>query len=616
VASKIASDVLVCGRGPIDITRYYVIARFRGFVHFLKLLRRVIIELMLTFEARAGTDVAVEIDGFQLLETPIYNKGSAFSQAERIELGLDGLLPPYVTNLEEQCERVWEELCFKPSNEEKHIYLRGLQDRNEVLFYRVLIDHLEETMPLIYTPVVGWACRHFSHIYRRPRGIFVSYPNRDNIKRLLENRPFRDVDVIVVTDGQRILGLGDQGAGGMGIPIGKLSLYSLCGGIHPARTLPILLDCGTDNEERLSDPHYLGWRHHRIGGDEYLAFVEQFVEAVDREFPHVLLQWEDFSRDNASFLIERYRDRLCTFNDDIQGTAAVTVAAILSAMRATRKQLRDLRMVLLGAGSAAVGIAELVVAEMVREGLPEHEAIDAIWILNSRGLLTEDMDDVKPFQRRFVRSRDRLAGWGRPAGEHYQLPEVVANVKPGALIGVSGQPNMFTEPIVRAMAAASDRPIIFPLSNPTSRSEAIPSDLIQWSDGRAIVATGSPFAPVAYRGTEHVIAQCNNSYIFPGLGLGVIVSGAKRVRPSMFLAAAQEAASCALEMGGSSAILPPLRRIRDVSSRIAMRVGRVAIEEGLAPVQSVAQLEAKVAAHMWYPEYPRLISSRDSEAVR
>ncbi|MBV6458370.1 MAG: NAD-dependent malic enzyme [Fimbriimonadaceae bacterium] len=566
---------------------------------------------MLTFEMQAGGEVAVDVDGLQLIETPIYNKGSAFSQEERTELGLEGLLPPHATDLEEQCQRVWEELCFKSTDEEKHIYLRGLQDRNEVLFYRLLHDHLEETMPLIYTPVVGWACRHFSHIYRRPRGIFVSYPNRDHIRRLLQNRAFRDVDVIVVTDGERILGLGDQGAGGMGIPIGKLSLYTLCGGIHPARTLPILLDCGTDNGERLDDPHYLGWRHHRIRGEQYFAFIEQFVDAVDHEFPNVLLQWEDFARDHASFLLDRYRDRLCTFNDDIQGTAAVTVAAILSAMRTTGGRLRDLRMVLLGAGSAAIGIADLVVAALAQEGVPEREALDSIWILNSRGLLTEDMADIKPFQRRFVKTRGSLSGWAPPAIGHYQLDEVVANVKPNALIGVSGQPRMFTEAIVRTVAAHADRPIIFPLSNPTSRSEATPADLIEWTDGRVIAATGSPFAPVEHGGRAIPIAQCNNSYIFPGLGLGVLASGAKRVRPSMFLAAAQEAARCAFDFGAAGMVLPPLNRIRDVSLRIALRVGLTAIEEGLAPVVPETELRNRIAERMWHPAYPRLVPARE-----
>lgn len=561
---------------------------------------------MLVYETRPTGEVVVPFDGPLLLETPIYNKGTAFPQSERVEFGLEGLLPPHVTDLDEQTERVWEELCFMPSQEQRHIYLRSLQDRNEVLFYNLLLSHLEETMPLIYTPVVGWACRHFSHIYRRPRGLFIAHPNRDNIARILRHRPFRDVDVIVVTDGERILGLGDQGAGGMGIPIGKLSLYTLCGGIHPARTLPIVLDCGTDNEERLRDPHYLGWRHPRIRGEDYVAFMDAFVRAVRDEFPGVLLQWEDFSRDNASFLLERYQDDLCTFNDDIQGTAAVTLAAMLSALEITNAGLADVRMVLLGAGSAAVGIADLFLAALAKRGISERDALQSVWLLNSRGLVTEDIEGLQPFQRKFAKSSDDLSGWPPPKGGRYGLAEVVNIVKPNTLIGVSGQPGLFTEEVVRSIARAAPHPIILPLSNPTSRSEAVPEDLLRWTEGRAIVATGSPFPPVLLHGRDHPIAQCNNSYVFPGLGLGVLASGAKRVLPSMFLAGAEELSRCALEAGKGEAVLPPLASIREVSRRIALAVAEEAVRTQVAEPASRESLESRIASLTWSPAYPTL----------
>ena len=559
---------------------------------------------MLAFDLGSDGALTCGLRGASLLEAPIFNKGSAFSESERAAFGLDGLLPPHVTDLSEQVERVWEELSFKSSDAEKHIYLRALQDRNEVLFYRLLLDHLEEMMPLVYTPVVGWACRHFSHIYRRPRGLFIPYPQRDRINQILRNRPFRDVDVIVVTDGERILGLGDQGVGGMGIPIGKLSLYTLCGGIHPARTLPILLDCGTDNEERLADPHYLGWRHPRIKGDEYFEFVGRFVQAIQSAMPNVLLQWEDFSKVHASLLLERYRDQVCTFNDDIQGTAAVTVAAILSALSSIGGHLSDLRVVIAGAGSAAVGIAELLVKAMQVEDMSESDAQDRFWLLNSRGLLNPDMGGIEPSQRKFVKSAGSVAGWAPPRTEQYQLDEVVAHAKPTVMIGVSGQPEIFTEPIVRQMASSCARPIILPLSNPTSQAEAAPQDLVDWTEGRALVATGSPFPATTWRDEIRVVPQCNNSYIFPGLGLGVIASGATRVVPSMFMAAAREVVACAAETGG---LLPTLSRIREISRRIAFRVGLDAQILGLAEKTTETELLDQIDKTMWEPAYPSLL---------
>lgn len=565
---------------------------------------------MISFERHpdpvVGEDeVRTDLRGFPLMEMPLLNKGSAFPESERREFGLDGLLPPHVTDIQEQLDRVYGEFQFKPTPMEKHIDLRALQDRNEVLFYRLLAEHLEEMMPLVYTPTVGDACRHFSHIFRRARGLYLSYPEADRMGEVLANRPSEDVDVIVVTDGERILGLGDQGVGGMGIPIGKLSLYTICGGIHPARTLPIFLDVGTDNEAFLIDPHYLGWRHPRVRGDAYFEFIEKFVRSVETALPNVLLQWEDFSRDNATTLLERYRDQLCTFNDDIQGTAAVTVAALISALTKTGMDLADQRVVILGAGSAAVGIASQLVDYMTESGMSAEEAERRFWLLNSKGLLHAKMPGIRGFQERFARPVAELDAFVAHDPDRIPLRAVVAAMQPTLLIGVSGQPNVFSEGIVRNMAANTMRPIIFPLSNPTANTEARPIDLIEWTEGRAIVATGSPFAPVEFDGRAIPIPQCNNSFIFPGVGLGVIASGARRVTPAMFMAASKALARASAEFAGQP-ILPPLTTIREVSQRIARAVGLAAMDQGAAPRIPVTEFEQRLLENAWVPNYPRL----------
>ena len=417
-------------------------------------------------------------------------------------------------------------------------------------------------MPIVYTPTVGLACQQFSHIFRRPRGLFVAYPERDDLDEILGNAASPHIDVIVVTDGERILGLGDQGAGGMGIPIGKLSLYSACGGIHPATTLPILLDVGTNNRERLDDPLYVGWRHKRIAGAEYDAFIEAFVAAVERKFPDVLLQWEDFAQPHAGPILDRYRDRLCTFNDDIQGTAAVTTGTLMAAVAATGGRLKDQRVAILGAGSAGCGIAEQLVAALVEEGLGEPDARLRFFLVDRQGLLHDGLSGLAPFQQKFVQPKDRVSGWRSNSGEVISLLDVVRNAQPTMLIGVSGQPGTFTEAIVRSMAEHAERPIIFPLSNPTSRSEARPADLIAWTDGRALIATGSPFEDVVHGGRKYPIAQCNNSYIFPGLGLGVLAVKARRVSNAMVMAAARALAECSPSRNDpAGALLPALRGI-------------------------------------------------------
>jgi malate dehydrogenase (oxaloacetate-decarboxylating) len=564
-----------------------------------------------TIDAGADDVLEVPFTGHLLLERPLLNKGTAFTPEERRELGLLGLLPPHQETLDQQVTRAHEAYHEKTTDLERHIYLRQLQDSNETLFYRLLLDHLPELMPIIYTPTVGLACQRFSHIIRRPRGLFIAYPERGEIDTILENAASPQVEVIVVTDGERILGLGDQGAGGMGIPIGKLSIYIGCGGIHPATTLPILLDPGTNNRERLDDPLYIGWRHERVTGAEYDAFVDAFVQAVRRRFPGVLLQWEDFAQHNANRLLERYRDQLCTFNDDIQGTAAVTTGALLAAVAATARPLRDHTVAILGAGSAGCGIAEQLVAAMVEEGLPEAEARSRFFLIDRQGLLHDGMDGLQPFQRKLAQPGDRVIGWRRAEDKPIELLDVIEHAHPTILIGVSGQPHTFTEEAIRAMARHVERPIVFPLSNPTSRVEATPAELIAWTDGRALVATGSPFDDVEYGGRRYPIAQCNNSYIFPGLGLGVRAVGARRVSDAMFMAAARALADTApARRDPAGALLPPLSDSRRVARTIAVAVADAARREGLADPSAAGGLETLVDAKVWYPRYLKMRRKR------
>jgi malate dehydrogenase (oxaloacetate-decarboxylating) len=561
-----------------------------------------------------GADrLEVPFRGHLLLERPLFNKGSAFTREERRALGLLGLLPPTEETLEEQAARAFEAYGAKPTDLERHIYLRQLQDTNETLFYRLLLDHLAEMMPIVYTPTVGLACEQFSHIYRRPRGLFIAYAEQGDIDAILENAASPQVEVIVVTDGERILGLGDQGAGGMGIPIGKLSLYTACGGIHPATTLPILLDVGTNNEERLRDPLYLGWRHERISGPDYEQFVDAFVQAVKRKFPRVLLQWEDFAQTHAGPLLERYRDQLCTFNDDIQGTAAVTTGTLLAAVDRAGGRLRDQRVAILGAGSAGCGIAEQLVAAMMDEGLSEAEARSRFFLIDRPGLLHDGLEGLRSFQRRLAQPKDRVASWRPAEGRPIGLLDVVRNARPTILIGTSGQPGTFTEEVVRAMTTYAERPIVFPLSNPTSRAEATPADLIAWTDGRALIATGSPFEDVIHAGRRYPIAQCNNSYIFPGLGLGILASGAERVSDSMFMAAARALADDSTASRDPSApLLPPLAESRRVSRAIALAVAAAAQRDGFAAPRGAGELERLVDAKMWQPRYLPIVLAREA----
>lgn len=554
--------------------------------------------------AEGGQYLTTNLKGMAVLDRPLLNKSTAFTEEERRDLGLLGLLPPHVETISQQAARRYEAFCAKESPIEKHIYLRALQDTNETLFYRLLADHIEEMMPMVYTPVVGAACQQFSHIYRRPRGLFISYPDRERMTEMLANRPVRDVDVIVVTDGERILGLGDQGVGGMGIPIGKLSLYTACGGIHPARTLPITLDVGTNNPERLADPMYLGWRHERIRGADYDAFVDRFVTEVKRQLPGVLLQWEDFANPQAFPILARYRHQMCSFNDDIQGTAAVTLAALLAAMRVKNEKLAEQRIVLLGAGSAGAGICQLVLDEMVAQGVSAAEGKKQFWSLDSKGLVFHGRAAVTDVKADWARAADEAGAFAKDPQGHITLEEVVKQVKPTVLIGVSAQPGSFTESIVKLMAQHCQRPVIFPLSNPTSKCEALPADLLSWTEGRALVATGSPFADVVLGQTRHVIGQCNNSYIFPGVGLGTIASGSKRVADGMFLAAAR-ALAARVPLGQTGApLLPRLTEIKQVSLGVAAAVAKQASAEGLTPdAMDEDRARSLVTRAWWDPNY-------------
>jgi malate dehydrogenase (oxaloacetate-decarboxylating) len=547
--------------------------------------------------------MSVQKRGQALLFDALTTKGTAFTREERLECGLLGLLPIAEKTLAQQVEHCWNEFSTRREGLDKHIYLRALQDRNETLFYRVLRDHIVETLPIVYTPTVGEACQRFSEIYRRPRGLFVSYPDRDRLHEVLRNRPERDVDVIVVTDGQRILGLGDQGIGGMGIPIGKLSLYTLIGGIDPARTLPIVLDVGTDNVELLEDPHYLGWRHRRIGDDEYYAFIDEFVATVREELPDVLLQWEDFATAHAFPILERYRDKLLTFNDDIQGTAAVTLGALHGAAKVAGRPLSQQQVVMLGAGSAGIGVLDMIHREMMAQGLSDQDASARIWVVDIQGLLTDDRADLFDGQRRFAQQASRVADWGLSAPA--QLADVVHHVDVGVLLGLSTAAGAFTEEIVRELASKTERPIIFPLSNPTSRAEAHPSELDEWTEGRALIATGSPFAPLHRDGVERPIAQCNNVYIFPAMGLAVTAAQATRVTDDMMRVAAATLGEASPALADpNQPLLPAWSDVPDVAVRIAHAVAVQAVADGVAPQRSDKELTERIAQVRWAPEYP------------
>lgn len=542
--------------------------------------------------------------GHEILENPLLNKCTAFTHEERSALDLHGLLPEQVESLEEQVERHLANVRALPTNLDRYVFLRDLQDTNETLYFALITAHLEELLPIIYTPTVGAGCQQFSSIYRRPRGLFLSLPIKDRLDQIFANSRFDNIECIVVTDGERILGLGDQGVGGMGIPIGKLAIYSGCGGIDPSTTLPILLDVGTNNAERLGDPRYVGWHHERVRGQEYDDFVEAFVVAVKKRWPNVLLQWEDFHKNNANRLLDRYRDQLCTFNDDIQGTASVATGTLLSAVQITGVPLREQRIAILGGGSAGIGIAELIKHAMVEQGLSEEEARSRFFIVGRYGLVTEQTPNLEAFQQGFLQNSAILNGWQLDEPGKAGLLDVVRNAKPTVLVGVSGQADAFSEAIIREMAKHVERPIIFPLSNPTSCVEAHPEKIVTWTEGRAIIGTGSPFAPFEFAGRTHYFAQTNNSYIFPGVGLAALAVKAKRISDGMFLAAAKALAELSPARNNPLAkLLPELNSMREVSVYIAIAVAKQARTEGLTEAHSDERIEALIRAKMWRPQY-------------
>ena len=549
--------------------------------------------------------IYISYAGPSLLETPLLNKGSAFSGRERLNFNLIGLLPPRYENIEEQVKRAYMQYKSFDQPINKHIYLRAVQDNNETLFYRLLNEHLVEMLPIIYTPTVGEACEHFSDIYRSARGIIASYEERQFMDEILRSVTKDRVKVIVVTDGERVLGLGDQGVGGMGIAIGKLSIYTSCGGISPAYTLPVALDVGTNNKTLLNDPYYMGMRHPRIEKAEYDAFVDNFINAAQKRWPGVLIQFEDFAQPNAMPILQRHRENVCCFNDDIQGTAAVTLGTLLSACRKKGESLSNQKVIFVGSGSAGCGIAELIINAMVIEGLTDAQARARIFMVDRVGLLTQGMTDLLDFQERLVQPSSALKEWRLTSGSDYaSLMDVISNTKASILIGVSGKPGLFTEEVIRQMLASCPRPIILPLSNPSQHVEAHPQDVVTWTDGKAIVATGSPFEEVEHDSKPFEISQCNNSYVFPGVGLGVISCKAKLVSDEMLMVASTTLAELSPgQEDQSSAVLPPLTALPQISRKIAFKVAKAAIAQDLAREMTDDELLASIERNFWTPAY-------------
>lgn len=543
--------------------------------------------------------VKISLKGEALLDNPLFNKGTAFTNSERDAFELHGLLPYHVATIEQQSKRRYDNFSKQPTDLAKYVFLSALQNRNEILYYRLVMDHVEEMMPLIYTPTVGEASVFYSSIYTQARGIFISYPHKDKMEEMVSHIPLDDIQVIVVTDGERILGLGDLGANGMAISIGKIALYTLFGGIYPGNTLPVVLDVGTNNQKLLSDPNYLGWRSPRITGKEYDDFVDDFVQAIKKRYPKVLLQWEDFAKPHARPLLDRYRDEICSFNDDIQGTASVVLTAILSGIKMKGERLSQQRIAVLGAGSAGIGICQHILYAMQQEGMSKEEALKCFYLVDIQGLLHSGLENLDQEQKPF-------AHWKIEGSPHFTLLDVVNNSHPTILIGVSAQTGAFTEEIIKNMAKHVDRPIICPLSNPTEKSEARPEDLIRWTQGKAIIATGSPFPAVKYEGKTFPISQCNNVYIFPGVGLGIIASQSRKVTDAMFLQAALTLKEYSPALKDPlEPLFPDLKNLRKISQEIALAVGLQAQEEGVAPKTSKEELKKKIGELVWFPEYPQ-----------
>lgn len=547
--------------------------------------------------------IETELTGIGLLESAQLNKGTAFNNAERDEFSLKGLLPLAIETMDEQQQRVYRQYSIISDDLQKNIFLNNLYNINETLFFKLISEHIQEMMPIIYTPTAGLAIQQYSNEFRKPRGIYVSYPDRDNIDEILENRINPEIDLIVVTDSEQILGIGDQGVNGIGISVAKLVIYTLAAGINPRRMLPMMIDVGTNNTRLLEDPFYLGWRHSRINREDYNQFVETVINAINKKFPHVFLQWEDFGKKNARYNLECYQDRMCSFNDDIQGTGAVAMAAILNASKTTGIPLSEHRVLIYGAGTAGCGIADEIWKWMIKEGLSQQEAYDRFWLMDSQGLITVDRENIDyfkvPYARNSIETRD-----GESEEKNNDLLEVVRKVKPTILIGTSTVHNAFTKEVVQAMAAHVDRPIIFPLSNPLNLAEANPQDIFHWTDGKALVATGSPFDDVLFNGKNLPVAQCNNAFIFPGLGLGIISSQAERVTPGMMDAATLELAnSVNIVNDFNMQLLPEVSRLREVSKKIGVAVARQAITEGVAGGLENVDIDKLVESNIWEPVY-------------
>lgn len=562
---------------------------------------------MSKFTVASNGSLETTLRGVEVLSTPLLNKGVAFTQEEREELGLKGLLPPAVLTLEEQARRAYEQFCSQPDDLLKNVYLTALHDRNEVLFYRILTDHLREMLPIVYTPTVGVAIQRYSHEYRKPRGVYLSINDPSGIEEAFANigATAENIDLVVVTDGEGILGIGDWGVGGINIAIGKLAVYTAAVGIDPSRVLPVILDVGTNREELLDNPFYIGNRHPRITGEAYDEFIDTFVQAVNKQFPKALLHWEDFSSRNARKILDKYRHDICTFNDDIQGTGAVSLAAVLSAVKASGVPLSEHRVVVFGAGTAGIGIADQVRDAMVRVGVSEEESYKRFWCIDRNGLVTDNMEDLLDFQIPYARKEAEVSEWKQNGV--IGLTEVVKHVKPTILIGTSTVAGAFKEEIIKEMASHVERPIILPMSNPTPLAEAKPADLIEWTEGRALVATGSPFEPVTYNGVTYVIGQSNNALIFPGLGLGTIVVRASVMTDGMFAAAAEAVASMVDTSQPGAPILPEVEELRNISEMVAIEVAKVAVAEGVAR-ENLSDNDIKIAVKeaIWEPEYRQI----------
>ncbi|PFB71715.1 NAD-dependent malic enzyme [Bacillus anthracis] len=564
-------------------------------------------DVMSKFTVASNGSLETTLRGVEVLSTPLLNKGVAFTQEEREELGLKGLLPPAVLTLEEQARRAYEQFCSQPDDLLKNVYLTALHDRNEVLFYRILTDHLREMLPIVYTPTVGVAIQRYSHEYRKPRGVYLSINDPSGIEEAFANigATAENIDLVVVTDGEGILGIGDWGVGGINIAIGKLAVYTAAVGIDPSRVLPVILDVGTNREELLNNPFYIGNRHPRITGEAYDEFIDTFVQAVSKQFPKALLHWEDFSSRNARKILDKYRHDICTFNDDIQGTGAVSLAAVLSAVKASGVPLSEHRVVVFGAGTAGIGIADQVRDAMVRVGVSEEESYKRFWCIDRNGLVTDNMEDLLDFQMPYARKAAEVSEWKQ--NDVIGLTEVVKHVKPTILIGTSTVAGAFKEEIIKEMASHVERPIILPMSNPTPLAEAKPADLIEWTEGKALVATGSPFEPVTYNGVTYVIGQSNNALIFPGLGLGTIVVRASVMTDGMFAAAAEAVASMVDTSQPGAPILPEVEELRNISEMVAIEVAKVAVAEGVAR-ENLNDNDIKIAVKeaIWEPEYRQI----------